>query len=125
MDLHAVAVELAGHAPDGWNPYGYEPGSASLPALVVSFDEATFDGTLGFARVRFRVHLVVPPQFTAEAEAELFAQAVALRSVYHGLVGTSFRSCRVERIRDFFTITVGSIDARSVSLDLELLVSNT
>jgi hypothetical protein len=126
MDIQAVRSELAAAAPSGWQGYDHLPGEAILPALVVSLpDRITLDGSFNLATVQLPLILVVPNQYTAEAEANVMAQAVAVAQAYRGATGTTFRSCRVTGIDQFFTVTVGATEALSAHINLELLITVT
>lgn len=126
MDLQAVRTELAAAAPSGWEGYDHLPGEAVLPALVASLpDRITIDGSFNMATVELPLILVVPNQYTVEAEADLMARAVAVAQAYRGVTGTAFRSCRVTSIDQFLTVTVGATEAMSAHVNLELLVSTS
>lgn len=123
MDLEAVRSELAALAPSGWTAYDYTPGAAVAPALVVGMPESiTFDGSYNMAQVTIPVYVVEAPQFDKDAETRLMSGALTVSDSYRSVTGTSFASCRVSGINSFIPQTIGTTEAVTATVYLELLI---
>lgn len=125
MNIQAIRTELMAAAPSGWNGYDTVPGSATLPALVVALPETvTFDASLRSATIALPIFLAVGPNISPDAEKSLLAKVSEVAAAYLGIgKGTNFRSCRLVRITDFQTLTIGASEVYGCAIDLEVIAN--
>ena len=120
--INEIRTELAALAPEGYQGYNNLPSNAQLPALVVDLpDEITLDATFRYATIQFKVVVVSGAAFGPETELRLTTDVVSIAKNYAGISGTSFRSCMVESINEFYQLTVGSKEALSASINLKVI----
>lgn len=123
MDLQAVRTELAALAPSGWHSYDSLPGTAQLPAAVVSLPDRVRIHTSGLLEVQLPLILVIGNQYTVDSETKLLDAVSAFIAAYRGKTGTAFRSCTVVDVTEFLSVTVGGTAGLSCSVNLTLLVN--
>lgn len=122
MTIQAIRDELATLVPEGFEAYATLPSNANLPAVVIDLpDSVTFDGSLRFSTITLKVIVVLGTAFGPEVETKLLTESVAIAKLFAGTSGNSYRSCMVDRIDNFYTITTGSKEALSASITLQVL----
>lgn len=126
MDIQAIRTELLGPVPAGFNGYDRLPGVAKLPAIVIGLPEnVSYEGsTLGSGpMVTLPLFVMVANPMTAEAEIKLLDAVNTVATAYRGATGSTFRTCRVTAINQFFAVTVGKTNALSATVNLSLMAS--
>lgn len=122
MTLQAIRDELATLVPEGFEAYSTLPSNANLPAVVIDLPESvTFDGSLRYATINIAVIVVLGTAFGPEVETSLLTESINIAKLYAGTSGNSYRSCMVDNVDQFYTITTGSKEALSARINLTLL----
>ena len=120
--IQQIRDELAAMVPAGFQAYSNLPASANMPCVVIDLPESiTFDGSLRFSEIIFKIIVVIGTAFGPEVEAKLLTESVAIAKLYAGTSGAHYRSCMVNRIDSFYNITMGSKEALSASINLTVL----
>ena len=121
-NLQEIRDELALLVPAGFSTYSTLPSNANLPAVVIDLPESiTFDGSLRFSTITMKVIVVIGTSFGPEVEAKLLFESMAIAKIFASTSGSSYRSCMVQSIDSFYNITIGSKEALSASITLQLL----
>lgn len=123
MTLTDARTELKGLAPPGWAGYDYLPATGSLPCWVVGLPETVSfkDVPLGMSAVRLPIYLCVGPILNRESEIKLLQQVMeSAKSL--PTKGTSYKACVVDSVSEFSTRTIGTIEALSASIIIDLII---
>lgn len=120
--IQDIRTELAGMAPAGYEGYAVLPSNANLPAIVVDLPESvTFDGSLRFATLNFKIIVVVGTSFGPEVETKLLNDTIAFAKSLSGVNTNHIRSMMVNSVDSFYNVTIGSKEVLSSSINLSVL----
>lgn len=111
----AVADELAITA------YASVPGAASLPAVIVGLPRRYIPRlSHGLRQVELPLYVVTTAADPASEESALLELVELVCPLLQGLQGTTFLSCRVPDVDQFFDVTVGAGAALSATVNAEI-----
>ncbi len=129
MDVRAVMVELGERLRtiDSVQVYDYPPGSASAPAIIVSYpDSITYDETYGRGMDRMALPVVVligrPTDRTTVDKMTAFAAgsgSSSVKAVLESGTYTTFDALRVEGA-DFDVVSLAGIDYMAGMFNLDI-----
>lgn len=106
--------------------YDYLPGSADLPAVVIGLPERIQHSvTIGYWRIDLPIYVVTRSGDPLSGETDLLDLIVTVVAVLKAnRSGTSFSTLKVVDTTDLYQLNVGTVDASSASINVEMMIPN-
>ena len=108
--------------------YAFLPGAATLPAIVIGLPDRIVPAvSAAYWRLELPVYVVARSADPTAQETSLLETLVSAVDVLRdpdNRTGSSYVSLRVEDVTELFQITVGSVEAVSAQVNLELMIPN-